>query len=206
MLIHARADSEQRSAGNNIMVVWGRTTIFRGLEALWQRASVVQQHSCCCCNKIVLCLDNCRHLHDHVSSTLTSPPMFRTLHLILSFSALPAADCCVLPAAAAARCCCCLLLPAAAAAAACCCPLLLLPAAARCCCCCCLLLPAAAAQTAERVTREVVSTALSACGRTMDDYRDPDKRHSFHAQYGKLAVSAGDACVVLVVVARGGGG
>lgn len=31
------------------------------------------------------------------------------------------------------------------------------------------------------------------CSRTMDDSRDPDKR-SFHAQYGKLAVSVRDVC------------
>lgn len=44
-------------------------------------------------------------------------------------------------------------------------------------------------QTADKVTLEVINNALSACGRTMDDYKDVDKRQSFHAQYGKLAVS-----------------
>jgi len=44
-------------------------------------------------------------------------------------------------------------------------------------------------QVADEATKEAVNRALSACGKTMDDFRDPDRRHTFHAQYGRLAVS-----------------
>lgn len=48
-------------------------------------------------------------------------------------------------------------------------------------------------QQLEEVARDTLHKALANTGKTIDDYRDPDRRKEFHREHGTAAVSASRA-------------